>query len=61
MKDDQTRQNELLQRRLDARRGRRKALQDELKEVDQKIRDNELEKEKEQEVVLHQIQEETDE
>jgi hypothetical protein len=49
MRDDENRQNELLQRRLDARRARRKALQEELKEVDQKIRNNEAVKEQEQE------------
>jgi uncharacterized protein (DUF342 family) len=60
MRADENRQHELLQRRLDARRNRRKAIQDELKQVDQKIRDNEIEKEKEQEIVLQKIQEEAD-
>lgn len=60
MKQDESRQNEFLQRRLDARRQRRKALQEELKEVDKKIRDNEIVKEQEQEQALKEIQVSTD-
>ena len=60
MRKDENRQNEFLQRRLDARRQRRKALQDELKEVDKKIRENETVKEQEQEQVLQEIQAETE-
>jgi len=44
MKQDEARQNELLARRLDARRQKRKKLAEKLDEVESKLRNNENEK-----------------
>lgn len=60
MRAEEGRQNEFLQRRLDARRQRRKAMQDELAEVEKKIRENEQVKAEEQDKVLVEIQEQTE-
>jgi len=44
MKQDEARQNELLARRLDARRQKRKKLANKLDEVEKQLVDNETEK-----------------
>lgn len=58
MKSDEARQNELLARRLDARRQKRKKLADKLQEVEDKIRVVEVEKQEKQDAVIVEIQEE---
>ena len=54
---DEKRQAELLQRRLDARRQKRKKLADKLDEVETKLRNNEAEKQAKMDEVVQEIQE----
>ena len=55
MHADEKRQAELLQRRLDARRQKRKKLADKLEEVENKLRNNESEKQAKMDDVVHEI------
>lgn len=58
MKQDEARQNELLARRLDARRQKRKKLAEKLDEVESKLRNNENEKQQKMDEVVLEIQQE---
>jgi len=58
MRQDEARQNELLARRLDARRAHRKKLSEKLEHVEEKLRDNETQKQREMDVIVQQIQQE---
>jgi len=58
MKQDESRQNELLARRLDARRQKRKKLAEKLDEVESKLRNNENEKQQKMDEVVLEIQQE---
>lgn len=58
MKQDEAQQNELLARRLDARRLKRKKFADKLNEVEAKLRNNETEKQTSMDKVMVEIQEE---
>ena len=56
MGDDKERQNETLQRRLDARKNRRKKVQEKLEEVEGKILENEKETQVAQDMKVKEIQ-----
>ena len=58
MKEDEARQNELLARMLDARRGKRKMIGEKLKEVETKLQADEVEKQKNLDEALEEIQNE---
>jgi len=55
MKEDESRQNELLARMLDARRGKRKMISEKLKEVENKLQADEVEKQKKLDEALQEI------
>jgi uncharacterized protein YqgV (UPF0045/DUF77 family) len=57
MHQDEKRQAELLARRLDARRQKRKKLAEKLDEVETRLRNNEVEKQEQMDEVVQEIQE----
>ena len=52
MKQDEARQNELLARKLDARRQKRRKLAEKLEQVEQKLQKNEAEKQEKMDIAV---------